>query len=518
MAVIYRDELSRRSNDEFSQRLAEAQEFFAEKHGTNIIGRDIETVLTTTSLFEDYKDKLTEGFDSNTAEDLSTLLDSTREQCLKESVAGVQPYAALTMPILVKLWARLAMKYAIPTEPVTKPAFSVAFMKPYMYDADGNKVYLPEGINTTPEKNFDKLSKLRLVDEITADGGKIVDYDLFTGLTPEKKPGDTIDRKFTVTSVTIGGTEIPTNIKLDINRRLYDEIVVDDGTGDTDIILGSVDLEKGTLNLTAMKNTIDSVKILGWVSSESHNTAVNIGFDIDRKDIEIGTGSHIEANIPLELLQDVKAMYQVDGAAEVVDIMSNVSAQKVDLDIIEFLDRAYQSTDAMFSKSFDVYPHGTFAINPSEWLEGLKKVIDYVAQSMKNQFKSYDGYFVIVGNPLDTMIIPNVNWTFQNVSDEMNGVNVTYSLGAVSGANRYSVISSDLMEQGKLKIFLVPTTDKYKTFVYYPYTFNVVNNYLNTRMQNVPSIMLTRRYTLEEFTPIIGEIEIKNNDATVYTR
>lgn len=524
MSVIYRDELNSRMNDDFSMRLTEAQEFFAEKHGTNIIGRDIETVFSTNSLFEDYKDKLTEGFDANTAEDLGTLLDATREQVLQESVAGVQPYAALTMPILVKLWARLSMKYAIPTEPVTKPAFAVAFMKPYMIDEDGNKCYLPESINNTPETMVDKK---RLTEEITLTDGKVASYDLFEGSTiADTKKGDTVDRKFSIVSVTIDGEEYPTRIALDINRRLYGEVKTsttdDEGsaTEATEIILGSVDLEKATLNLVSMNGTVESVKILGWVSSESHNTAINVSFDLDRRDIEIGTGTHIEANVPLELLQDVKAMYQVDGAAEVIDIMSNVSAQKVDLDIIEFLKRACASSeqrfDGKYTKAFNVYPNAGYHMHPTEWLEGLKKVIDYVAQSMKNDFKSYEGYFVIVGNPLDTMLIPNVNWTFQNAQDTMNGVNVTYSLGAVSGANRYNVIASDLIPQGDLTVFLVPTTDKYKTFVYYPYSFNVVNNYLNTRMQNVPSIMLTRRYTLEEFMPIIGRIRILGNDGSIF--
>jgi hypothetical protein len=514
MSVIYRDELKSHNRDDFSVRLNETQEYFHTKHGVNITGGDVETIMTTTSLFEDYKEKLLEECDAQTSEALESLMESTREQVLMESTAGISPYASLTMPVLVKLWARLSMKYAVPTEPVTRPAFSVAFMKPYVLDADGAKQYLPESINANPEKIVEKN---RLTEEITATDGKISAYDLFADIdTADTSKGDVVDRKFTVTSVTIKGEEVKTNIKLDINRRLYGEVTLTDGS--TDIILGSVDLEKAVLNLTAMTNEIDSVKILAWVSSEAHNTAVNVGFDLERKDIEIGTGTHIEANVPLELIQDTKAMYNIDGTAEVVDIMSNVSAQKVDLDIIAFLDKAYEATDGAYKKVFDVYPGGQFALNPSEWLEGLKKVIDFVAQSMKNDFKSYEGYFVIVGNPLDTMIIPNVNWTFQNVNDTMNGVNVTYSLGAVSGAQRYQVISSDLIEQGSLKIFLVPTVDKFKTFMYYPYTFNVVNNYLNTRMQNVPSIMLTRRYTLEEFMPIIGEIEILNNDASVYSR
>jgi hypothetical protein len=536
MSVIYRDELKTKATDNFSKLLSETQEYFSSQFGTNIMGRDIESIFTTNSLFESYKEKLTENCDAQTADALNVMLDSVREECLLESTGGVQPYASLTMPVLVKLWARLAMKYAIPTEPVTKPAFAVAFMKPYVFDANGDKQYLPEAINNTPETI---VNKDQLTATVALTDGKVEDYNLFTGLTgANTAKGDVVDRKFSIVAagkaaVEESGTEgqagyVPaseaktykTNIVLDINRRLYGEIFDSEGNH-VDTIFGSVDLEKAKLTIATLKGAIDSVQILGWKSSESHTSAINVSFDIDRRDIEIGTGTHIEANVPLELLQDTKAMYDIDGTAEVVEIMSNVSAQKVDLDIIEFIQKAYTATESgnfHYNKSFDVYPKGNYALSPAEWNEGLKKLIDYMAQSMKNDFKSYDGYFVVVGNPIDTMLIPNVNWTFQNVNDEMNGVTVNYSLGAVAGANRYSIISSDLMTAGALYIFLVPTVDKYKTFVYYPYTFNVVNNYLNTRMQNVPSIMLTRRYTLEEFMPIIGKIDIVNNDGSVYAR
>ena len=120
--------------------------------------------------------------------------------------------------------------------------------------------------------------------------------------------------------------------------------------------------------------------------------------------------------------------------------------------------------------------------------------------------------------PIDTNILPNVSWSFNSVNDQQNGVEVQYSIGAISGANKYTIISSDLIPQGELTMFFVPTTDKFKTFEYYPYTFNVVKNYLNTVNQNVPSIMLTKRDTIEEFVPIIAKVIIKNNDGSVYDR
>src|SRR5699024_7921694 len=277
--------------------------------------------------------------------------------------------------------------------------------------------------------------------------------------------------------------------------------------------------ENHTLTLASMSGNLEKVVIRGFVSSEQHTTATQVSFDIDRKDITVGTAEHIEANFPIEFLQDAKAMYDIDGTAEVVEVMSQVSSQKVDLDIIEFLERAYEGTESAYERTFDVYPNSDFAMHPNDWLTGLRKTIDHLAQSMKNDYKNYKSVFVIVGNPFDTDLIPNVEWTFTSTTDTVGGVDVNYSVGATSGSNRYKIISSDLIPQGSLTVFAIPSEDNYKTFVYYPYTFNVVNqSYLNTRNANVPNIMLTRRYTLEEFTPMIGKVHIKNNDGSVFSR
>lgn len=558
MSVIYRETLNKTINDEFSVRLKETQEYFKQKENTNILGKDFEDILTTPSLYEEYVNQLTEGFNAEQSDSILKLSQTFQETALQESIAGIQPYASLTMPLLVKLWARLSIKYAVPTEPVTQPAFSVAFMKPYILDDQGNKHYLPESIN--PANNT--LAELnRVPGTIALTSGKVENYNLLTGATNINDPKVAgvgkynIDKKFIVSKVSYGteqglvtaadgtvskGTvpiEAKCNIRVDLYRRIYGEVVyythaAPTGTGTTedpfiegaatkhtDTVFGVVDLENCLFTFASLSGSATSVEILAWFSSENHQNATNVGFEIDKRDIEIGTKAHIEASLPMEFLQDVKAMYQVDGAAEVVDIMSNVCAQKLDLEIYNTLQKSYEGTvgsEVEFFKKFDVYPSGQYAINPSEWLNELRKVIDIMATEMRNTFKTYNGYYVILGNPIDTMIIPNISWTFNNVQDTENGIDVQYSLGAMSGVNRYTVISSDLIDKGELTMFFVPTTDKFKTYTYYPYTFNVVQNYLNTRTPNVPSMMLTKRHTIEEFTPIIGKIQILHNDGSVY--
>lgn len=569
MSVLYKKDINKAINDDFSIRLRETQDYFIQKENTNILGRDFEDILTTPSLYEEYVDKLVEGFDADQVDNLILMSKSFQETALQESISGVQPYAPLTMPMLVKLWARLSLKYAVPTEPVTMPAFTVAFMKPFLLDDAGVKHYLPESINPS-DNQFAELNRIQ--PNITLTNGKVEDYNLLTGITGVNDPivsgvgKYNIDKKFIITKV-LYGTEsglveddtvdtvdsfgrhvkkvndspvvAKCNIRVDLYRRIYGEIeyythAAPTGTGTEadpfvegdktlvkDVVFGYLNMEDCKLTLTTLSGSATAVEVLGWVSSENHQNATNVGFEIDRKDIEIGTKQHIEASLPIEFLQDTKAMYQVDGAAEVVDIMSNVCAQKLDLEIYNFLQKSYEGTinnDLVFEKKFDVYPSASYAINPSEWLNELRKVIDILATEMRNTYKTYNGYYVIVGNPIDTMIIPNVSWTFNNVQDTENGIDVQYSIGAMSGVNKYTIISSDLIDKGDLTIFFVPTTDKFKTYTYYPYTFNVVQNYLNTRTPNVPSMMLTKRHTIEEFCPIIGKIHILHNDGSVYSR
>lgn len=522
--------MSFKQTDAFGVMLKEMDEMFVQRFSTSVVGQDFSDVLSDNQLFESYTNTLLENFeDVSLSETMGVMIENAREDILLEnSLTGIQPFHSLTMPILVKLWARLSMTEAIPTEPTDTPAFTVPFFKPYVMDKNNQKFYLPESINSVP----DYIVELKtLTPEVEADvNGKIVDYDLFTGI--DVRDVDTVDRKFSVVKAYYSDAHndeeanlvdlLSAKITLSGDSRLYGQVKYPkNASGEIaeDTLIGSVDLAKGTMTLMSVSGKLQKVVIRGFVSSEQHSSATQVSFDVDRRDITIGTAEHIEANFPIEFLQDTKAMYDIDGTAQVVEVMSQVSSQKVDLDIIEFLDRAYHGTDSAYERSFDVYPNSDFAMHPNDWLTGLRKTIDHLVQSMKNDYKTYQATFVIVGNPLDTTLIPNVEWTFNSNVDTVGGVEVNYSLGATSGANRYKIISSDLIPQGSLTVFAVPSDDKYKTFVYYPYTFNVVNqSYLNTVNPNIPNIMLTRRYALEEFTPIIGKVHIKNNDGSVFSR
>lgn len=527
-----------RTNDEFSVRLKDIEKNINESYKLSTIGNEFSAIATDDAVFEDYKDQLLEGFDTEEQVAISEMLDNTREEILMESSMGpIQPYASLSMPILVKLWARLALTEALPTQVANKPNFTVPVLTPYVVDADGNRHALPESINTTPET---LVGLVPLKPEVKLEGGRVDAHDLFEGLKEGKevrKGIDRVDRKFSIIEAkwsdsfdnrtqAAGFVELGSQvIKMEGNDSLMGEVKYPtnaEGEVAVDTILGKVNVSDGTITLTSASGKLEEVKIKGYVASEQHTSATNVELGLDRKDIVIDTAQHIEATIPLEVIQDMKATYDIDGVARLSETMSQLTSQKVDLDIIEFLDKEYKETDAKYHFSFDVYPHSDYSAHPKDWLDGLREVIDHTAQSMKNDYKLYDVQFVIIGNPLDVRLIPNVDWTFNGGTTDAysNGIKINYSLGAASGTANYRIIGSDLVRQGELTIIAVPQQDNYKTFMFYPYTFNVVNGggYLNTRNPNVPNMMMTRRYTVESFVPIIGRITIKNNNGSVYAR
>lgn len=507
-------------NPTMRKTLSEANEFFTQKYGTTVLGEGIKEIMTDENFFSKYVDTLLEGIsDPTEAENLRTLMENARMQTLTESAtAGIAPVASLTLPTLRVMWAKTGLVHAMPTEPVKTNAFSVSFNRPIIIDENGDKHYLPECLDENPQLGDKK--------HLTEDALKLPlnGYDLLGAVGCSKASGDSIDRNFAIVSVVIDGTEYAIQRKdgkLDINERLYVE-VKDPATKEViDIVFGSVDLWNGTMNAVCMNGKVESVKIQGYVASDAHNHATNISFEMERQDFKIGTGDHFEAALPVEFLQDTMATYSIDGTTEVADVMSNVIAQKLDMEIFEFVKAVYDGTNAKYFGEFDLRPSASYAGNPKDWREELKTVVDFLASKMKSETHVYQGYFVIMGNPVDMMLLPNVNWTFNSAVDTQSGIEVAYSLGAMSGSNKYNLISSDLIPMGAMFVLFVPTIQNYKTLCYYPYTFNMMNvgsGYLNTRTPNVPSIVMTKRHTIESFMPLVCKINILNNTADMLAK
>jgi hypothetical protein len=159
-----------------------------------------------------------------------------------------------------------------------------------------------------------------------------------------------------------------------------------------------------------------------------------------------------------------------------------------------------------------------FAGTPKAWREQIRTAIDYLAQQIKNETYLGAGQFKIVCNPLDAMLISNVNWEFQGGSTTVDGVSVDYSVGTFQGANFYSIISSVNVPQGAVYVVFLPETNTQMTYCYFPYSFSTSLGYVSPNRSRVPSVMMTKRHTFAEFIPAVGVVEVLNNTGAPYAQ
>jgi hypothetical protein len=525
--------------DGYATVLTEAIDSLRSRDHINVLTVEgLRETLTEQALYRSWKNMLTEGMSPDSAEAIGVLFDNFQTSVFQENfVAGIQPISVLTMPIIRKAWPKIGIKEALPTEPVKTPKFSVANLVPYIIDpATGLKRELPAALKSGVASSQKRCAA-------TARVLPLDNADVMPAGAPVAA-GYTLDPVFSVIAVDIIVTDdAGANPETKVNVKVYDgaaetrqgnirfTVTAEHSTGHetSDTAFGFVSFEAGTLTMVNLATAADETKaqitkvyISGKIETTSNKQSTKVGFDIKNREIHIGTGEHFDAPLPIEWLQDNLAMYNIDGTLKVVDIMTGLLAQKVDLEGRDFIASCFDKMVAqggLFTRNFDVHPTGQYTGSPTDWLNELRRVTDNLAQSMRNYSNYSGGVFVIVGNPIDINLYQGVNWIFTaQANEQRDGVDVNYSIGALSGAQRYAMFSSQNIDQGDIYVFFVPGQEDHMTLKYYPYTFNVERSssgFVSPNSPNVPSIQLMKRHTFEEFVPLVGKIVIAHNDGSL---
>jgi len=550
--------------------LQEASDYF-KSQGISIIGEGFKEIATNPALLESYIDQLTTGADADNTANMAQLMVNSNASILRESsMTGIQPVASLSMPVIRKLWPKFALKEAIATEVAKSPRFVVSYTKPYLFRAasDGTveKRYIPDALrgyagSTTVDGTIDsaiqKDYSAEHVIDLSVGGAAVIDFTKLTGVgTGAADPAVVISGtsslikvqpldELVIEKVQVGTvtSEVDTTFKalatprfIKIGKRLgvLGSAVYDAGTDGQLIVQFDGAADKATFAWVGATTAdiatggLVQITVKAGVSTENNEHTWDVGFDLKREDIDIPTGQHINAPLPIESLNDMMALYQIDGTKETVDLMTNVFSQKLDLEVLDFLRDSFanqpgneafegypSASDYCFT--FDCRPAAGFAGSPKAWREEIKPLIDFLAQKIKNQTYLQSGIFTIVGNPLDIQILANVDWQFRGgQGGNMDGVDVDYSIGTYVGANAYKVIASTNVPQGAMYLVFRPTSTTQMTYKYYPYTFSTEMGYIDSNNSKVPNIMMTKREQFHEFMPAIGAILVEHNDGKNY--
>jgi hypothetical protein len=478
----------------------------------SILGNGFGEIESDPELFNTYVESLTQGASADDVAAMKQIMTNTnKEQLLQESVSGITPpIASMSMPVIRKLWPRFALKNAVKTQVADSPYLTISYLHPYFEDAAGNRTELPKGLIGTPGTLGDSGAK-----DATQTLKDYVEKSITAAGLAIDLGAKNLDRGTRLYSIAYGAAETDATYTTPtvVNRLLGTD-------GSTVVTVGgsklavNVDFAKGTADIGWLGTAPAKFAVVFRVheSTEYNASGLSLMFETKRLNIAIPTGLHLNAPITIEQLQDMQALYKIDQTAEVIDTMTNVFATKVDQDILDFLENEFinqptvdefsdREKASQFAFTFDCIPMAGFAGSPKLWREEIKPLIDHLAQLIKQASFFQIGTFSIVGNPIDTAIISNVNWEFRS-GQAVDGVAVDYELGTyVGNGNNFKVISSQLVPQGGLYIVFIPDADDQMTYKYYPYTFSTERGYRDPNHPYVPSIMMTKRHALQAFTP-----------------
>ncbi len=533
-----------------------------------------EKVARSAALLESYIDQLTEGVSADHLPAMQQLMRNSNSSILTESsMTAISGISALTLPCIRRQMPLSALKEAVKTIVPTTPRQAIVHTKPYMFKGDDheNKVYLPAGLKSQTDGTFmtDIMKKTVFAgsfdfsyeescafnvpdvydstdETITWASGTPAEFlATVEGSATKRQPLD-FDFKILAITYTNSDGESVVN-KINKKPGINGDISVDvthtiDGTTHTiGKLLVSVNFKGHSIALSfvpagasIVDDSVDvSVSFEMPISSEFNEDAWSVGFEVDRMDVDIPSGQHINAPLTVEAIKDLNALYSMDATKEIVELMTDVFAIKLDCEILEFLKTSFEGQPTVdfpgynygnneatdYARIFDCKPDPGYHGGAKEWREQIKIVIDHLAISIKNNTYLRKGMFTIIANPLDAVLISNIDWQYKGgQGGSMDGVDVDYAVGTYIGANTYRVLSTPLAPEGGMYIIFVPNTDKQLTYTYFPYSFTTESGYIDPNRSRVPSIMMTKRHAFLEFMPAIGYIEIENNDPSEYRR
>lgn len=487
------------------------QEDYLNANSINILAEDgLNTLISDPTVFQDFSDRLQEGADERTSQDLSVLAENTRREILTESmISGVNPITALSLPMLRVTYPKIAVREGLPTEPVEQPSFKVPTNRPYIVDTKTKeKVYLPKALKTHGELfGLPQLTK----EEIALTDGFVREHDLLTEVDKDWKEGDAIDVDFTITEVKIDGTEYPVEFTLNPNLNVIRGVV--DADGEKVEVMASVDRQKGLLTVMSLgeNKKAEAVKIRGYVSSEANNDTTQIGFDITSEEINIPTGQPIESPINIQQMTDVMAMFRVDATMSHLETMSTVLAHSIDRKGVAHIEQVFKR-DPSVTETFNLQPPTNYMMGESNWREELKICFDRVVTELQDRTHIYQGHTVVFAHPMDALVLSNVKWVY-SAENQANAVAVDYKLGTfTSGVTSYVLLQSPHFERGKFKLVYIPAEADLRTTSYFPYSFNTIRGAASPNTPNVPAIQMIQRSVFHTFTGMVAEIKLTNRD------
>lgn len=476
----------------------------------------IRDILVDDKKFANYVAALSESIEYPFQEDFAKLAENTRINILENSTYGLNPYSVFALPLLSVYWPKNVAKEALTVIPMNKPDIIRGFLHARFFKynpAGGYKMY--EG--PAGNEELDKVKgisygpRLDVSKEATIPVPYTENEDVATmlGLTVGL---DHLQRDFHIYSVevdTLGDGTAKVWVDVDIEPSIdgeFSEVVAFEANGDQQVtvVSGYVDYENMKISISDSNGVVRQARFTVTASLEENNLNSYVKFDI-RKLRLTAKDRQIQAEWSLQADQDAKALYDINLQAELVSVIGNQIATDIDRELINSIIALANSNIVPNTHRgvFDKTPPDNFAFGPKQWFENIYPVMNDISSSIYNDTRMGAGN-VILANPLDASILESTN-EFAYTGTSVNSGDVGYSRGTVS-QNKWTVLVSTNVPQGKMPILYKPTEEIKAVYVYAPYVPAVISPY---PLGNKPSLTVMSRYATKAIRPNgIGLLEI----------
>lgn len=568
---------------QLTQVLTESASYVGSATGDkNILTKNgFKNVIADKTLSKEYVNRLTEGFSADHREVLGSLMEQTIAQAvLQEAYDTLSPFQALSLPLLRVLWPYNSLKDGIQTIVATSPTFLLTAKHYYLVKRNKEtgvitRYELPQHSAMIADQPHGQLAgaiaSVGIALPLAVDAATIALTGALNAVTPEVnfQIGDEnpvnvngLTTDIQVTEIKFGNNKaiaIPKhgwNTGKNIVLPFNDAVIAATATAEVRftgsiILLPSLELGKvqailtgaytatGTTGVLDLLATIDkkdlAVKVKGSVSERWNENHLSFEYQTENFSVTIPDGKRVSSPLPVELVQDVKNLYQLDVASEFGTGMRMLFGDAFDIEGVNFfketIDAAYpgalkiakagQAQDQVSAnhipiKVFNTMPQVGYMGDLVQWRANtMKDLIRMITTTLEKEWYIKYGKVTLFANPIDGDLLHGVDWTFEPGVAAEGEVTADYGIGTFRTAGRmYKLITSQRVEEGVIWVLLTPSEADVMTLRYYPYYFGLEtgNGYRDANYSNVPSVTYIRRHKFEKYIPALGALVIQNNN------
>lgn len=443
-------------------------------------------LISDDTLFDYYTDALSEGLNEQMKGEFKEMSELVRRGILAETVYGFKPQAQLIMPVFRKMWPMLVAREAMTVLPMDQPEIVRPFLMA-VATVGGAEVALPN-MNT----NVSGGTQIGVATPLTLDVPSTTDLLDLNGLDSTVAH---LQRDFQIVGVTYkdgAGDTQTADILVEPDDEGNFSFAFDVSDSVTDYVSGHVDFFSGLVSTSSTRAgeataVVSGITIVASISGFEEMYANKISFK--HLKVRLNAIDHeVQAEWSIQYEQDVKAYFDFDVQAQLVDTFGNVVALDIDRKLINALINETNVFHSSAVKTFSKTPDEGFAFGKKEWYNQIAVTLNEVSNQV--YVDTHMGVAnTIIANPLDVAVLKSTN-DYKFTGNTTGG---EFGSSPVAGTfdESWKVLSSPVVTQGKMVVLLKPENPDHAVYIFAPYRPLTITPYPIGRK---PSMSFLSRY------------------------